>query len=323
MSGLATRVFYDTCKQQIGTPSTIYDLGQMTCRTIQKCSAEENPTVSKIQNLILNPARNLLGIYNFQDNLFKLWEAPVLSKGLQTIKNTCDVLPIFSAINLIESTSLEYVPYIKIPINFIQSSYSLYDSIWTASPSVSLNRLDKSEKKNAAVKNILEQLTIVNETLQSKDPSTEQCLYKACQELEELIPVTGQLIDSKPHKSLGILNRMILNSEEINKNLTTVEVTKLKKILNECINQGCDTRALENISENFKIYLDAVDHATDAKTLLEVLKAAISWILGASSMLNLFFAGLSIPGTTLFCLELCSFIVRFAISTYKSYLSNL
>lgn len=323
MPGLATRVFYDTCKQQIGTPSTIYDLGQMTCRTIQKCSAEENPTVSKIQNLILNPARNLLGIYKFQDNLFKLWEAPVLSKGLQAIKNTCDVLPIFSAIDLIESTSLEYVPYIKVPINFIQSSHSLYDSIWTASPSVSLNRLNNSEKKNAIVKNILEQLTIVNETLQSKDPSREQCLYKASRELEELIPVTGQLIDSKPQESLGVLNRMILNSEEINKNLTTVEIAKLKKILNECMDEGCDTQALQNISEKFKVYLDAIDDATGTKTLLEVLKAAISWILGASSMLNLFFAGFVIPGTTLFCLELCSFIVRFAISTYKSYLSNL
>lgn len=323
MSGLATRVFYDTCKQQIGTPSTIYDLGQMTCRTIQKCSAEDNPTVSKIQDLILNPARNLLGIYRFQDNLFKLWEDPILSKGLQAIKNTCDVLPILSAINLIESTSLDYVPYIKIPINFIQSSHSLYDSIWAASPSVSLNRLDKSEEKNAAVKNILEKLTIVNETLQSKDPSTEQCLYKACRELEELIPAAGQLIDSKPQESLGILNRMILNSEEINENLTKVEIAKLKKILNECINQGCDTKALQNVSEKFKGYLDAVDQAADTKTLLEVLKAAISWILGASSMLNLFFAGCSIPATTLFCLELCSFIVRFAISTYKSYLSNL
>lgn len=321
MSGLATRVFYDTCKQQIGTPSTIYDLGQITCRTIQKCSAEENPTVFKIQNLILNPARNLLGIYSFQDNLFKLWEAPVLSQGLQAIKNTCDVLPIFSAINLIESTSLEYVPFIKIPINFFQSSHSLHDSICIALPSGRFNRLDKAEKKNAAIKNILEQLTIVDETLQSKDPATEQRLYKACRELEELIPAT--LADSKPQKILGVLNRMLLNSEEINKKLTTVEIAKLKKILKECMNQGCDDQALQNISEKFKVYLDSVDHAAEAKTLLEVLKAAISWILGASSMLNLFFAGFAIPGTTLFCLELCSFIVRLAISTYKNYLSNL
>ena len=294
MTGLATKVFYDSCKQQIGTPSSIYDSGRMACRIIQKCSSEENPTTSKIQDLILNPARNLLGIYAFQDNLFKFWEAPALSNGLQAIKNTCDVLPIFSAINLIESASLEYVPYIKIPINFIQSSYSLYNSISTTSPSASLNRLDKSEGKKTVVKNLLEQLTIVNDTLQVQDPSKENCLYEACRKLEEVIPEASQLVDSKPQKSLGILNRMILNSEEINKKLTKDEISKLEKILNECMNQGCDTQALQNISEKFKVYLDAVDHADGTKTLLEALKAAISWILGASPVLNLFFAGFTI-----------------------------
>lgn len=289
MTILAMRVFYDTCKQQIGTPSTIYDLGQMTCRTIQKCSVEDNPTVSNIQNLILNPARNLLGIHTFQDNLFKFWEAPVLSKGLQVIKNTCDVLPIYSGINLIESTSLEYISYIKIPISFVQSTLSLYDSVWAVFPSVSLNRLNRSDRKKDIVKNLLEQLTIVNDTLQSRDLSKENCLYQACQKLEELIPATEKVADSKSQESLGILNRMILNSKDINKNLTTDEISKLKKILNEWLKQGYDSQALQNISEEFKVYLDAIDCASDTKTLLEVLKSAISWILEASSMLNLFF----------------------------------
>lgn len=323
MTAFTAKVFYDTCKQQVGTPSTIYDLGQITCRTIQKFSREENSTADKIQNLILNPARNLLGIYTFQDNLFKFWEAPALSKGLQTIKNTCDVLPIFVAINLIESASLEYVSYIKTPINFIQSSYSLYESVSAASPSVSLSRSNELDRKKAAVKNLLEQLTIVNDTLQARDPSKENCLYKACQKLEVLISATDELVNLEPQKSFGILNRMILNSKEINKNLTAHEILKLKEILNKHIKQGSDSQALQNISEEFKLYLDTVNCISDNKTLLEVLKTAISWILGFSSILSLFFSGFNIPGTTFFCLELCSFIVRLSISTYNSYLNNL
>lgn len=323
MTGLAAKVFTDTWKQQFSTPSNIYDFGQMICRTIQKCSAEEDPTVSKIQNLVLNPARNLLCLYTLQDNFSKFCETPVMSKGLQAIKNTCDVLPIFSAINLIESASLEYIPYVKVPVTFIQSTHSLYDSVGAASPSGSLNRLNKLEAKSAVVKKFLEQLTIVDNALQSRDPSKGNSLYEACRKLEELIPATDRAVDSKARNSLGILHRMILNSEDINKNLTVDEISKLKKILDECIDQGCEPQALQNISEKFKVYLDTVDYASNTKTLLEVLKAAISWILGASSMLNLFFAGFAISGAALLSLELCSFIVRLVISAYKSYLSNL
>lgn len=325
MSVITWNALYQTWKEQLNTPSTIHDLGQLTCRTIQKCCNEEDPTVSKIQDLILNPARNLLGIYNLQNNLFKLWELPSLLQGLQTVKNTCDALPIFSAINLIGSTSLGYIPYIKTPINFIQSSYSLKASIEAVLPSAQIKQTDKLNKKNIVIRNLLDELIRVDNTLQNKEGSSlsQSKLYEACQNLQQLIPQIDKSRDSSPNEALGILNRLIINSDDINKNLNSSEISKLKEILRQSIEEGYSSKALNKIGDEFKTHLNNVDDISSTKSLLELLKCAISWLLGASGILNFFFLGVGIPGTVLFSLEICSFVVRLTISFYKNYLNNM
>lgn len=325
MSGITLNALYDTCKQQINTPSNIYDFGQLACRTIQKCCEEEDPTVSKIQNLILKPACNLLGICYLQDNLFKLLELPSVSQGLQTVKRICDALPIFSAINLIGSTPLEYVSYIKIPISFIQSSCSLKSSIEAVLPAAKMKQTDELNKKNIVIRNLLDELITVDSALQKKNsPSpTQNKLYEACRNLEQLIPHISESADSNPHETLGILNRMILNSNDIAKNLNSSEISKLKEILRQSVEEGYSLEALNKIPGEFKTHLDTVDDISSTKSLLEVLKCAISWLLGASGMLNFFFLGAGIPEAVLFSLEICSFIVRLTISFYKNYLTNM
>lgn len=325
MSVIIQNTLYQTWKEQLSTPSKIHELGQLTCRTIQKCCEEEDPTVSKIQNLILNPARNLLGIYNLQENLFKLWELPSLSQGLQTVKNTCDALPIFSAINLIGSTSLEYVPYIKTPVSFIQSSCSLKSSIEAILPSAKINQTNKLNKKNLLIKDLLSHLITVNRALQNDESTalSQNKLYDACRNLQQLIPQIGESADSNSNQALGILNRMIIDSDNINKNLNSSEISKLKEILRKSMEEGYSLEALNKIPDEFKTHLDTVRDISNTKSLLELLKCAISWLLGASGMLNLFFLGASIPGTILFSLEICSFVVRLAISFYKNYLTNM
>lgn len=321
MSAIAINALYDTCKQQVNTPGNIYELGDLSCRTIKKYCGEEIPTVSKIQSIILNPARNLLGIYNLQNNLFKIWELPSLSQGLQTIKNTCDALPIFSAISLVESSRLNYVPYIKTPISFIQSSWSLKSSLETICSS------DKSSqtKKLNAIQALLDQLKTVDSELQNLEgaSSNQYVLYKACRDLEQLIPQIDKSLNPDPHEALGILDRMILNSSEINKNLSLAEISKLKEIIGKFMQEKYSVENLDAISDQFKVYLNSYDNKSYTKSLLEVLKCAISWILNASGMLKLFSLGFGISGTAVFSLEICSFIIRLAISFYKNYLINM
>lgn len=323
MSGIAINALYDTCKQQVGTPGNIYELGQISCRSIEKYCGDEIPTVSKIQKIILKPAYNLLGIYNFQENLFKLWELPSFTQGLQTIKNTCDALPIFSSINLVESSTLKYIPYIKTPVSFIQSSCSLTSSLQAICSSP---KTDQTKKLNT-IQNLLNQLKTVNNILERGVGFDETSFYEACRNLERLIPEVDEYADSNQHQILGVLNRMILNSGEINKNLRASEIAKFKEIISQCLDKEHKLETLDNtldaISDQFKTYLETYNNKSGTKSLLEVLKSVISWILNASSMLKLFFLGFGLPATALFSLEICSFIIRLSISFYKNYLINM
>ena len=319
MSGPAGIALYNTWKEQISTPGKIYELGKISCRSIQKYYGEEISTVSKIQQLILDPARNLLGIYNLQENLFKLWELPSISQVLQAIKNACDAFPIFSSINLVESNALSYVPYVKTPISFIQSSHSLKSSVEAL---YSSNESNQTKKLNA-IQNLLDQLKTVDGALQNGIGSDGNSLYEACRNLERLMPKIDESADSDQHEVLGVLNRMILNSSEINKNLSTSEISKLKEIIGQSMEKEYSLETLNIISDQFRTYLNSYHNKSDTKSLLEVLKCAISWILNASGMLKLFFLGFGLSATALFSLEICSFIIRLSISFYKNYLINM
>lgn len=312
---------YNTCKQQISVPSNIYDLGQITCRIVQTYFGEVNSTISKIQSLILKPAHNLLKICKFEENLFNLWELPSFSQGLLVVKSGCDALPILSAINLIGSTSLQHIPYIKTPVALIQSSCALKSSLKAISSSAKISQTNKLDEKNTIVQGIVNSLQKIDSSLQKCDQQAE--LYKACRTLEKLIPQISESVDSDPSKNLEMFNKIILNSKDINKKFSSSEISKLKEMLNEIIKKGGDLTLLNKIPDQFKAHLDTVVRESDTKSLLEVLKCAINWILGASNMINLFFIGGSIPVTALLSLEVCSFIVRLAILFYKNHLASI
>lgn len=319
MSGPAGIALYNTWKEQISTPGKIYELGKISCRSIEKYYGEEISTVSKIQKIILDPARNLLGIYNLQENLFKLWELPSISQVLQAMKNACDALPVFSSINLVESATLNYIPYVKTPISFIQSSQSLKSSVEAMYSSSESNQT----KKLNTIQNILDELKRVDGALQNGMGSDGNSLYEGCRNLERLTLKIDDSADSDQHEALGVLNRMILNSNEINTNLSTSEISKLKEIIEQSMEKEYSLETLNTISDQFKTYLQSYSYKSETKSLLEVLKCAISWILNASGMLQLFFLGFGLSGTALFSLEICSFVIRLSISFYKNYLINM
>lgn len=320
MSGPAAIALYNTWKEQISTPGKIFELGTISCRSIQKYCGEEVSTVSKIQQIILDPARNLLRIYKLQENLFKLCELPSVSQVLESVKDACEALPVFSSIDLVESGPLNYVPYIKTPISFILSSQSLKSSVEAI---YSSDKSNQTEKLNA-IENLLQQLKTVDGILRNNSINPDgNSLYEACEKLERLMPKVKESADSDQHEILGVLNRMILNSDEIKEHLSSSEISKLQEIIEKSMEKEYSLETLDAISDQFKIYLNSYDKISDTKSLLEVLKCAINWIRSASGMLKLFFLGFGLSGTALFSLEICSFIIRLAISFYKNYLINM
>lgn len=319
MSSPVGIALYNTWKEQISTPGKIYELGKISCRSIEKYYGEEIPIVSKIQKVILDPARNLLGIYNLQENLIKLWELPSISQVLETMKNACDALPIFSSINLVESAALNYIPYVKTPISFIQSSQSLKSSV----EAMCSSSKSSQRKKLNAIQNLLDELKRVDDALQNGMGSDGNSLYEACRKLERLTLKIDDSADSDQHEALGVLNRMILNSSEINTNLSTSEISKFKEIIEQSKEKEYSIETLNTISDQFKTYLQSYSYKSETKSLLELLKCSISWIVNFSGMLQLYFLGVGLTATALFSLEICSFIIRLSISFYKNYLMNM